>query len=365
MLGRGRGDALEPAQLALGRPADVLGRGRLLQLAPQLLDLGLLVVGLPELLADGLELLAQEELALPLLEVGLDVALDLGAQLEQLELAVDQHGEAAQARLEVRLLQQLLALLHRQPQRGGHQVGERGRVVQVGHRDLQLVGQVGDELDDPREDALQVAREGLDLGGALGLVGHLLHARLEEGVGLGVRPEAHPTHALDEDPHGAVGDAHHPLDDRRGADLVELLGRGLGRLGVAAHHERQQALGPVHHVVDEADRARLADRQRGDGLREHDRLLERQHRQRLGQRGDLLGLDDRLDLRALGGRLVRAHDAAPPAEMSTRRDGCLGARGRAIRRIPSSNEAVVALASTGTPSFRRRSNGPQAISAWW
>ena len=57
--------------------------------------------------------------------------------------------------------------------------------------------------------------------------------------------------------------------------------------------------------------------------------------------------------------------AAPPAEMLTRRDGCLGASGRAIRRIPSSNDAVVALASTGTPSLRRRSNGPHAISAWW
>ncbi len=68
--------------------ANLLGGVGLLDLAPQLLDLGLLVVGLAELLADGLELLAQEELALALLEVGLDVALDLGAQLEQLELAV-------------------------------------------------------------------------------------------------------------------------------------------------------------------------------------------------------------------------------------------------------------------------------------
>ena len=87
VLGRRRGQALEPRELALGGPLRVLGQlGRLDPLA-QLVDLGLGLVLLAELALDRLQLLAQVVLALTLLDSRLDLVLDPRAELDHLELA--------------------------------------------------------------------------------------------------------------------------------------------------------------------------------------------------------------------------------------------------------------------------------------
>ena len=112
------------------------------------LGLGLLLVDLAELLLDRLELLAQEELALALVDLGLDLRLDLRADRDQLQLAREQLGQAAQPLAHVALLEQLLVLLGLDPQRAGDHVRELRRVLEVGHRDLELLGQVGHLLDD-------------------------------------------------------------------------------------------------------------------------------------------------------------------------------------------------------------------------
>jgi hypothetical protein len=111
VLGGGRWQALEPRQLALGRLPGVLGERRLLDPLPQLVDLGLSFVALPQLVLDRLQLLAQEVLALALLHLRLDLGLDLGAELHHLQLAGEDLGEAAQALGDVDLLQKLLLLL--------------------------------------------------------------------------------------------------------------------------------------------------------------------------------------------------------------------------------------------------------------
>ena len=106
-----------------------------LELLAQLVDLGLDLVGLAELLLDRLELLAQEVLALALVELGLDLGLDLRADRHHLELAGEELRQAPQALAHVELLEQRLLLLGRDPQRPGDQVGEHAGVVDVGdHR---------------------------------------------------------------------------------------------------------------------------------------------------------------------------------------------------------------------------------------
>ena len=148
VLGGGGRQALEPPQLALGLLSGLLGQlGRLDPLA-QLVDLGLLLVRLAELLLDRLELLAQVVLALALLDPRLDLGLDLGAELDHLELAGEDLREAAQAPADIDLLEQLLLLGGRDPQRPGDQMGERRGVVDVGDRELELLRQIGDLLDD-------------------------------------------------------------------------------------------------------------------------------------------------------------------------------------------------------------------------
>ena len=80
-LGRLVAHALEPRELAVGLDLDVLGHLGLGDLLPVLLDDRSLV--LAQLLADRVELAAQDVLALLLLDSGLDVVLDALADLHQ------------------------------------------------------------------------------------------------------------------------------------------------------------------------------------------------------------------------------------------------------------------------------------------
>ena len=130
----------------------------------QLVDLRLLLVALAELVLDRLQLLAEEVLALALVDLARDLRLDLRAELRHLELAVQDQRDRAQALLDVDRLEQLLPLLGLEAQRRGDEVAERARVVDVRGRELQLLGQVRRQPDDAREQGLDVARQRLDLG---------------------------------------------------------------------------------------------------------------------------------------------------------------------------------------------------------
>ncbi len=122
-----------------------------------------LLVALAELLLDGLELLAQEVLALRLVDLGPHVGLDLGAQLEHLELARQDAGELAQPLLDVGLFEQLLLVFGLDAHGAGHEERQGAGLFDVGGRHLELFGQVRHERDDAREDRQQVGAQGVDL----------------------------------------------------------------------------------------------------------------------------------------------------------------------------------------------------------
>src|SRR5581483_9858159 len=303
---------------------------------------------LAELLLDRLQLLAQEELALALLELGLHLRLDLRPELEHLELPVQDQRDRVEPLLDVHELEERLLLLGLQAERRRHEVAERARIVDVRRGDLQLLRQVRDEADDPGEETLDVARERLDLLRLVhdvGLLDELAdEIRLVEHLPL----QADATDPLHEDAQRPVGDADHLVHDRRRPDVVEVVP---GRcLDVVAHgHEREQPVAS-DHVVDEPDRALLPDRERRHRLREDDRLLQRQHRQ--GRRQLLpellrvrllLGADDDLILGL-------AHSLTT---------------GRTSFSIPRSYVAVARAASTGSPSSMRRWKAPYSISIDW
>ncbi len=73
MLRGGGRQALQAGELAIGLAADLLGQLEGVELLAQLVGLGLHLVLLAQLLLDRLELLAQEVLALGLVELGLDL----------------------------------------------------------------------------------------------------------------------------------------------------------------------------------------------------------------------------------------------------------------------------------------------------
>ena len=195
------------------------------ELLAQLPDLGLGRVALAELLLDRLELLAQQVLALGLVELGLHLRLDPRAHGGDLELAREDLRQPPQALGDVALLQQLLLLLGLDPQRAGDQVRERGRVVEVGDRHLQLLRQVRRLVDDAREHLLDVAHQRRQLVALLDDVRRLGDAR--DDVGLLGREllDVHALAALHEDPQRPVGHLEHARDGADHADPVELARR--------------------------------------------------------------------------------------------------------------------------------------------
>ena len=288
----------QPPELPVGRFARVLGQVRRLDPLAQFVHFGFDLVLFAELGLDRFQLLAEEELALPFVDFGLDLRLDLGAELDDLELPREDLREVAQPFGDVDFFEQLLLLGGVDAEGAGDQVGERARVVDVGDRQLQLLRQVGDLLDDLREGALDVAAERLELGARLDLLGQLRDPRDQVRLVGDEVVEADALGRLDEDPQGAVGDFDHPLDHADDADAVEV-GRGrlvLLRVARGDHHQHPVA---AEDVVDELDRARLADRERGDRVGEGDRVAQRQDRQRLGDRHgaaqDVVGVERRLD----------------------------------------------------------------------
>ena len=260
------------------RLLDVLGQVLLLDLLEQLVDLGLLVVGLAELLLDRLQLLAEEELALALVDLARDLRLDLRAELRHLDLAAQDQRDPAQPLLDVGSLEQLLALLGLQAQRRGDQVGERGRVVDVRGGELQLLGQVRSHPDDLRELLLHGPGERLDLGRVRDDLGQVLELGDEVGLVLDRLDEPDALDALDEDPQRPVGHLDHLVDDGDGADAVEVVpARRVGLLVLDGEEGEHPLAGD--DVVDQLDRALLADRERRHRLGEDDGLLQRQDRQ--------------------------------------------------------------------------------------
>ena len=281
VLGGDRRQLLEPGELPFGGLLRLLRQAGLLDPLAELVDLGLLLVGLAELLLDRLELLAQEVLALALVDLGLDLGLDLRAELDHLELAGEDLGQAPQPLGHVHGLEQLLLLLGGDAKRPGDQMGEGGGVVEVGDGELELLGQVGNRLDDLGESALHVAGEGLELGGLFEHVRHRLDPRDEVRLLGDVLEDADALRALDQDPQGAVGDLHHPCDGSGHADAVEVIRTGRVVLRVPGCDHRQQPVAG-EDVVDQLDGALLPHRERGERVRIGDGLPQREDREGIG-----------------------------------------------------------------------------------
>ena len=295
VLRRGGRQPFEPRELAVGGLARFLGQPGGVEPLAQLVDLRLGLVLLAELALDRLQLLAQVVLALALVHLRLDLGLDLRAELDHLELAREQLREPPQPAGDVDLLEQLLLLRGRDPQRPGDQVCERRGIVDVGDRELQLLREIRDLLDDLGEGALDVAGQGLELGGGLDPVGERLDPRDQVGIVLDVLGDLDPLGRLNQHPDRAVGNLEHAGDHPDHANVVELVrGRVIG-LGVAGGDQDQGAAG-AEHLVDQPDRAVADDPQRGQRVGIGDRILERQHRERRRQRLKGALADRRLDV---------------------------------------------------------------------
>ena len=273
-LGRGGRDPAHPVDFLDGPGLDLLGHAGLLDLVAQLVDLGLLRVVLTELALDGLQLLAEDVLALGLVHLGLDFGLDLALQLEDLDLLGEEVRDELQPLGDVDRLEQLLALLGGHVGAVRHHVGEQPWLGDVARGDRRLRRNrrpAGDVLLDL---GLDRAHERLDLDPARTFVGELGDACLEVGLGLGEAVHAQARLALDDCANRAVLELDDLGDLGQRADRVELGGVGdVLLLGLALGDECDwSAIGD--RGIERCDALVATHLQRDDHLGEDDRFPE-------------------------------------------------------------------------------------------
>ena len=248
-------------------------------LLAQFVDLGLLRVVLAQLALDGLQLLAQDVLALGLVHLRLDFGLDATLQLEDLDLAAKEGGDELQPLDDVDRLEQLLALLGGHVRAVGDHVGQESGLADVACRDRSLRrdrSAVGDILLDL---GLHAAHEGLDLEAARAVVSQFLDRRPQIRTRARQAVHAHARLALDDRPDGAVLELHDLRDLGEGADLVEL-GRvvDLFLLGLSLGDEDDGS--PIRdRRIERVDALLSADLERDDHLGKDDGLPKGDERQ--------------------------------------------------------------------------------------
>ena len=243
------------------------------------MDLGLLGVVLAQLALDRLELLPKDVLALGLVELRLDLALDLALELEDLHLAVQERRDELEALHDVHRLEELLALLGGHVGAVGDHVGEEARLADVAGRDGCLRRDRCARLDVLVHLGLHRLHHRLDLDALRGGVGKLLHRRHEVRAGRHEAVHAQTALALDDGTHGAVLELHHLGDLGERPDPVELRWLAdLLRLRPPLGDQRDEASfgdGGVERV----DALLATHLERHDHLGEDDRLAKCNERQ--------------------------------------------------------------------------------------
>jgi hypothetical protein len=370
----GRGRRLgEPLELALRLLQRLLGEARRVDALAERFDLVLGVLGLAELLADLVELLAQHVVALRLAHLALDLLADLALDRERLASAPHLREHAAQARAHVGLLEELLLGLDVELEVRRREVGQpRGLLEALGEhlelvREARALGHERDEL------IAHVARQrrGFDRVRIAGVREHR-HAGAQERILGEELLGARARDALHDEPVGVVGELEHLHDAQDRPDLVHVRG-ARAALDVPLHGDGEhQPLGADEHGVDHPLRPLRVDEERREQERVEDGVLERQHRKlaRELRAAGLPAADADRDLLAV----LRARDRDPALFLLDfahswfctsifRR--CASRFGRITVRNPSSSAAFTCSRSNGIAIRIVRSKRPKGISIRW
>jgi len=306
VFGGGGGQLGHAVQLAAGLLLRLLGHPGFLDLPAELLDLDLLLIGLAQFMLDGLELLAQEVLALDLLHLRLGLRLDLAAQLQNFQLLVEDGHQPAELGRDVVDLQELLAFLQVDPDVGCDGVDDLQRIVHVQGGGDQLRRDAGHQLRQVGKLVDDVAGQGLDLDVVLDLLRVAADPGDQVWLGGRIFLDLDAGQALHQQADGAIRGAEQAVNHGHRAHAVDLVRAGLFVLRIAGGDQADQAL-LAGHIIDQADRARLADGQRDGRIGVHDHAAQGQDGQRLRQ-AQLVGRFLRLFFRFdVDGLLVAAN----------------------------------------------------------
>ncbi len=285
----------------------------------QLLDLGLVLLVLAELLLDGLHLLAKEIFALLIGQVLLGLLADVAGQLQDFEPMAERRQHLVQPRLDVDRLQDLLAFLRLHVHEAGDQIGALGGRVQPLDGVAELRRGLGQQRQHFERTLLQLVQPRLRLGPLAVHVLQPLDARGEMRVAFQEFDDPEPLLALADHVMGAVGCCHVAQHAGDRAGLVQLLGRRPLDLGIELQHGAEGLL-RLRRGLRRRDRERMFQRERHHHAREQHDMAKRQDDHGVGRQGALVRLRDasrrssrcrRRPLRAeqvsIHGRLRSAH----------------------------------------------------------
>jgi hypothetical protein len=216
MVRGGGGSAFEPVQLPVRLLLGVWGQLRFLQLKLNLLDLPEALVGFPQFLLQGLDVLPQIIILLGLLHLPLDLALDLLAQLQHFQFAIDEDQDLLQTLLDVNGLQELLFFFLGNIQAARDDVRQDAGIAQFPDQGAQFRRQIRREFQHLQKQTLGVNDHGL------GFQVRFVFFRNRVDLGHQIRVLAHPAidaeaiKALDQEAQRTVFGFPHLQDGRGG-----------------------------------------------------------------------------------------------------------------------------------------------------
>src|SRR5438876_974182 len=206
-----------------------------------------------EFLLDRLHLLAQDVLALGLVHLGLDLALDLALELQHLDLLGQELADQAEPIRHVDRLEQLLAQLGAHLRAVGHHVGQQAGIGDIASGDRDLGRNRGPGRHVLLDLSLDGSHQGLDLQGLRMGVVDCLDARLEMWLDLQQVEQPDALLSLHDGADGAVLQANDLGDLGQRADAVQLVDAvHLFGLGAALRDQRHRGAG-THRAIQRLD----------------------------------------------------------------------------------------------------------------
>jgi hypothetical protein len=193
----------------------------------------LLRIDFAELFLYRAQLLAKIELALVLLHLALDVALNLVPELDDLQLLGKKHRQLAHALGRIAFLEKRLAVGGLQPHRRGDEVGQHHRIGDVGDLHLHLarrLRKIGKQL---LEESGQVALHRDELFVLDRRVRQLGIRRDHVGCDLGELLDAEDLLTGNDASQRAVGNLQHLLNDADRSDPLHVFGARILDLAIA------------------------------------------------------------------------------------------------------------------------------------
>ncbi len=265
---RGLRNPLHPLQFAIGFLPHALGHLGLGDGVAKLLGLGFASVTLAQLLADRVELLVEVVLPLVLVDPAANLLVDLSRQLEHFELVGEGFVDLPQPQRDVEGLQQFLLLHQVEGQVGRQEIDQTTGAFDVVEDRDRLFRDAGRQGNDLLRLGLGRGDEGLQLGRAGDDVLPRMRAGDEIRLGLDEILDPEARQAMNNDGLVAFGEVQQLQHRHHGADPIQIVERGILRLGRPLGHDAKH-FGSCDHLADELLRLLPPDGQRNDGPRKY------------------------------------------------------------------------------------------------